>query len=608
MIPTRILARDGLRTGIGAFNGTLFFSEDTGDDFNFWRNSEPLPFFGELWVRGIDADADGTLNHIVFKRQTNDGDTGIAVDGQGFAFAIDANNQLLRFEVNDGSSHAVTVDISDYFAELPWRWHKFSFTFIPGSQEVYFYADYILLTTDPLSIGGIVPDLPADIPTVFVINTEDGGAQVGVDELIIAEGVLTEIENRKRYMTTRPRRSNRLVKPNEIEQYHQPRVRVWGEATGEFEWHQFSIVGKKKIEPVEEETAIVFYHNDDFNTFELFMNNMIDDLSDDEIIADLNTDYSEGYFDFFTFGWQTQRNVAIDSHGRIYLAYRFVDENNDTYVWLKYSDDGGETWVAERVTDSDDFEEQPNIIVDSNDILHITWFNNGENAFKYRTRDRDGNYTSIQQFPDLSWPAGLCITIDSNDIVHYVSNSDHGADTVQLYYGTIENGTISTPEFIGIRAFPGYFSIAQKNGIPRVVAASMVDNKLYFLEKNGSSWTQEEIVGDPESENQFQIFTINNIDYIFGGDYNDGFADSTVRLFENNGGGWQETFSLVVPGASVHHSFAVTQNGNIYCSWLDWDNGRIRLLKRIDGVWSNVEEIGGNDTDFFYVWPTLWAI
>jgi hypothetical protein len=149
---------------------------------------------------------------------------------------------------------------------------------------------------------------------------------------------------------------------------------------------------------------------------------------------DFSPGNSEIYYKRSTNGgstWTTRRltysadnslnpNIAVDSDNNIHVAY--YDLTTGKYqIFYKRSTDGGVNWTTKRLTYNDGDSWKPAIAVDSDNHVHITWSDytpgNGEIYYKKST-DGGATWTTRRLTYSDHYSLNPTIAVDSNNYIH----------------------------------------------------------------------------------------------------------------------------------------------------------------------------------------------
>jgi len=174
-------------------------------------------------------------------------------------------------------------------------------------------------------------------------------------------------------------------------------------------------------------------------------NNYLHVLWGDETTGD-----SELYYKKSTDGgttWITKRltynsgsssapTVAVDSSNHIHILWQDYTPGN-MEIYYKRSTDGGVIWTTQRLTWNSGDSGAPSIIVDSDNNLHVVWFDYspGDSEIYYK-RSTDGGTTWTTR--RLTWNSGMSlipdIDVDSDNHLHVVWCDNTTPGNYEIYY------------------------------------------------------------------------------------------------------------------------------------------------------------------------------
>ena len=286
------------------------------------------------------------------------------------------------------------------------------------------------------------------------------------------------------------------------------------------------------------------------------------------------------------------RKVAIDSTGRIYVAYT----NAANAIKVRYTEDGAQTWSAEEAVDGGD---RPTIAIDSNDDLHLAYCDtDGEWKPYYRKRTKSTGTWGAQEEPassatDAGNPA---IAVDGSDNVHLVwQGKGYGTQTTyqNIHYnkrttswGTVEavtdiNSSYSqTQPSLSVDSTGDCHCVWYGNGTgtyPGTVDVS-------YAKRNGS-WGSAELVTDEDYACAGCCITLDADDHVHVA-YQKSIS-STYQLFHREKtGSWQAEDELTSGGsAKLNPQIAVDLQGDIDIVYED--TASFTVIKRIrwTGSW-----------------------
>jgi len=160
-------------------------------------------------------------------------------------------------------------------------------------------------------------------------------------------------------------------------------------------------------------------------------------------------DISEIYYKKSTNGgtsWTTKRltyssssssrpTIAIDSNNHLHIVWEDDSPGNEE-IYYKRSTDGGSTWATKRLTYNSGSSYNPTIAADFNNHLHVVWFDMtpGNSEIYYKMSTDSGTSWSTKR---LTYNSGNSrapdIAADSNNHLH-VLWWDDSPGNFEIYY------------------------------------------------------------------------------------------------------------------------------------------------------------------------------
>ena len=134
-------------------------------------------------------------------------------------------------------------------------------------------------------------------------------------------------------------------------------------------------------------------------------------------------------------------SLAVDSANHIYMVW-YNDPLGYTEIYLKRSTDGGSTWTTKRLTWTSGDSANPTIAVDSNNYIHVVWYDvSSGNLEIYYKKSTDGG--SSWTTKRLTWNSGgsfsPTIAADANNHLHVVWEDDTPGNR-EIYYRRSTDG------------------------------------------------------------------------------------------------------------------------------------------------------------------------
>lgn len=271
-------------------------------------------------------------------------------------------------------------------------------------------------------------------------------------------------------------------------------------------------------------------------------------------------------------------SLAVDSNNYVHISY--YDQTNQA---LKYATNASGSWATEFVDDSsDNVGLHSSIAIDSNNKAHISYFDTANTNLKYATNEFGSWATSTI---DSSGVTGLytSIGVDSNNKVHisyYLSGGTGDLMYITNTSGAFVSTAVDTTGNVGL-----YTSLAldSNNGVHISYFDSSNDALKYATNSLGS-WATASLVtlGAGGSENRSSIAIGSNnrayISYYYG-------TDSDLRLITNASGSWVSAV-IDADAEALFSSLKFDNYGNIHITYYDGaPNFDLKYATNDSGSW-----------------------
>lgn len=152
--------------------------------------------------------------------------------------------------------------------------------------------------------------------------------------------------------------------------------------------------------------------------------------------------------------WANSPSAVVDSLNNIHLVWEAKDEDMLAYE-IHYKHLAGTDWqiiqpiVISKIDNTSD--DNPEIIIDSKNNLHVTWEHSGEIHYQLKT----GNVWSQEiKISNHGWAVAVDITVDKNDNLHLTWEENTWLMYKQF---NLENGwsySVNLTDFFSIMFFP----------------------------------------------------------------------------------------------------------------------------------------------------------
>ena len=193
-------------------------------------------------------------------------------------------------------------------------------------------------------------------------------------------------------------------------------------------------------------------------------------------------------------------SIAVDSNNNVHITwYDYRTAGNREIYYKKYDNNGNNLTGSIRVTNAPDNSWYPSIAADSNNNVHIAWHDNrntGNREIYYKKYDNNGNnLTGDIRVTNVAGDSGYpSIAVDSNNSVH-ISWQDNRGGTREIYYKKYDNnGNNLTGDIkvTNVASNPQYPSIAaDSNNNIHIAWYRGGDNEIYYkkYDNNGNNLT-----------------------------------------------------------------------------------------------------------------------
>ena len=308
------------------------------------------------------------------------------------------------------------------------------------------------------------------------------------------------------------------------------------------------------------------------------------DMTGSWVITSVDTSGNVGYF----------TSIAIDSSDGVHISYDDATNDDLKYATCSSGCTTASNWNKLSVDTSGDVGGHTSIAIDSNDVIHISYFDDTNNDLKYATCSSGcttaSNWNKLSV--DTSGDVGryTSIAIDSNDAVH-ISYSDN--TNYELKYATCSSGCTTASNWnevsAGTTGFGGthYTSIAidSNDAVHISYYDSHPNNDLKYATcssgcTTASNWNNvtvdaSGIVG------QYASIAINSNDVIhisYFDDTNDDLKYATCSSSCTTASNWNnisvDTTGVVGPYTSI----AIDSNDAVHISYDDATNGDLKYI------------------------------
>jgi hypothetical protein len=283
-------------------------------------------------------------------------------------------------------------------------------------------------------------------------------------------------------------------------------------------------------------------------------------------------------------------SVAVDSNNKVHISY--YDVTNDG---LKYATNESGSWTTANI-DTANAGKYTSLAVDSNNKLHISYYGTIWGDLKYATNE-SGSWVvdTIDSTDDVGYYTS--IAVDSNNKVHisyYSNSSSSGAST--LKYATNLSGSWVISTVPTIRGNWGYYTGMGVDADDHVhISYCFAYSKdsdsfgsLGYATNESSSWATSLIDSSTLGEGVYSSLAIDSNSKVHIS-YSSN-ADGTIKYATNASGAW----NIGAIGKGVYSSLVVDSNDHVHIGYYDVGNNTISYATNRSGKWvvSGVYTVG----------------
>ena len=319
-------------------------------------------------------------------------------------------------------------------------------------------------------------------------------------------------------------------------------------------------------------------------------------------------------------------SIIDDSEGNIHVAWHdltdYLGAGADVDIFYKVWDSSTKTWgVTELISsESTGISQSPSIAIDSDNTLHVCWYDQTDYLgssidydifYKYKTSGGSWSLTEVVSTESTAGSIAPDLIIDSEDNLHltWQDSTDYlgsGSDTDIFYKFRASGGSwvaaeVVSTESTGTSNAPDLFVDSTGNAhvtwkdLTDYLGAGVNYDIFYKLKFSSSSlWSVTEVVStvstDGSSEPSVVIDSEDNVHVLWSDstDYSGSGSGPSLfyRLKDDHSGTWglTEVLTLETPGASYYPYMAIDSADNLHVIWCDHTD----------------YQSSGSDSDLFY--------
>ena len=159
--------------------------------------------------------------------------------------------------------------------------------------------------------------------------------------------------------------------------------------------------------------------------------------------------------------------IAVDTNNNVHITWHDKRDGNNEIYYTKLDNNGNTLVDDTRLTTASSYSEYPEIAVDRNNNIHITWKDYRDANWEIYYMKLDNNGTTLVDNTRLTPPADSApfrypgIAVDTNNNVHITwENQKVGNHKIYYKHSIVTPTDFPTPEEKGIPGFKAIFAFA----------------------------------------------------------------------------------------------------------------------------------------------------
>ena len=305
--------------------------------------------------------------------------------------------------------------------------------------------------------------------------------------------------------------------------------------------------------------------------------------------------------DFDTTSWSTpvsldstdivgfDSSLAIDSNDNLHVTY--FDAANSNLEYMTYD---GSSWSTPVSLDStDNVGDHSSLAIDSNDNLHVTYRDITNYNLEYMTYDGSSWSTPVSIDSTDNVGSDSSLAIDSNDNLHvtYLDNTNGN-----LEYMTYDGSSWSTPVSLDSTDNVGSDSslaIDSSDNL-HVTYRDYTNHNLEYMTHDGSSWSTPVSLDSTDIVGDYSSLAIDSNDNLHV-TYRD-ITNYNLEYMTYDGSSWSTPVSIdSTDNVGSDSSLAIDSNDNLHVTYLDNTNGNLEYMTYDGSSWSTPVSIDSTD-------------
>jgi hypothetical protein len=275
----------------------------------------------------------------------------------------------------------------------------------------------------------------------------------------------------------------------------------------------------------------------------------------------------------------SHNSIVVDSNNKVHISY-FDDYAND----LRYATNKSGNWQTYTIDSVNDTGTYTSIALDSKENIHISYHYNTSNNLRYATNE-SGSWVYTDIDTDTNVGEQTSIAVDSKDFIHI---SYHDVTNTSLKYATNSSGSWSTSTIVsGSNSYGRYSSLVLDSDDNVYIAhLDSTDFDVELATNESGSWTNSTISGTVvgSAHISLAIDLDDNLHLIWA------LAAGHMWYGTNTGGSWAfEAFAGTGSAfGGLTRSIVTDAKNKVHICYRDSDFTELRYATNLSGAWESI--------------------
>ena len=285
-------------------------------------------------------------------------------------------------------------------------------------------------------------------------------------------------------------------------------------------------------------------------------------------------------------GYSSHSSIAVDSNDYLHVVWDDSAQANNE-IFYKKSTDNGMTWITKRISYNSGYSYNPFIAVDSNNHLHVVWYDDSpgnDEIYCKKSTDSGATWTTKRLTYNSGDSRSPSIAADSNDHLHLVWYDETPGNNEIYYKKCTDGGATWMTKRLTYNSGDSYFSsiVVDSQDHLHVVWADLSygGHEICYKKStdSGATWTTKRLTYNFGSS-QFPDTHVDSYGnpYVVWHDNTPGNYEIYYKWSTDGGSTWTTERLTYSSGDSFYPAIAVDSNNHPHVLWQDDSPGNYEI-------------------------------